>query len=180
MPGIGPELPPHLLNQVGRADDVEDDDAHEIGPSLPTQATTSSSTSIGPQIPAHLAGGPVGASKDTDDNDDEEEEDDYVPDLPPELAATRAGGAKPAAPNVPSTSQRRVLGPSLPGHDRHHDEDDDSSDDDFGPMPPPAHGGPVRDDGVSEGVRQFLEREERIRKAKEVRGQTVTISQQID
>ncbi|KLO17585.1 hypothetical protein SCHPADRAFT_846354 [Schizopora paradoxa] len=164
---IGPELPPHFLNQLGRVDnvDVDEDDAEEIDPALPTREAgpSGTSTSIGPQIPAHL----VGASN---DGDDEEDEDDYVPDLPPELAAARVGGSsKPTASSVPgpSTSQRRVLGPSLPGHDRHDEDDDDSSDDDFGPMPPPAHGGPSRDDGVSEGVRQFLEREERIQKAKE-------------
>ncbi len=164
MSAIGPELPPHLLKRVNNVDDGVDEDAKELGPALPTQGTTSKTSSIGPQFPTHLIG--AGAS-----NDNDEEDDDYVPALPPSLAASRAGGSKPAETSAPSTSQRRVLGPSLPGRDRYEeDDDDDSSDDDFGPMPPPAHGGPVRDDGMSEGVREFLAREERMQKAKEVRG----------
>ncbi|TFK47984.1 hypothetical protein OE88DRAFT_1611754, partial [Heliocybe sulcata] len=80
--------------------------------------------------------------------EEEEEEDDYVPALPPDLMAARNAGPP-----------KRVIGPSFPPP-RYEDEEEDE---DIGPAPLPAHAGPV----VEDGVREFLEREERRRKAEE-------------
>lgn len=138
MSSIGPALPAHLLP----SNDASDDD--EPGPSLPV---------AGPSMPI-----PAPLEEDAD----EESDDDYGPALPPELAAARAPAPK------------RVVGPSLPSQapDPRYDrgagygggDGDDDSDDDFGPQPLPP--------GVSfdeaDGVREFMEREERRRKQIEV------------
>lgn len=67
MSSIGPELPPHLLNQSNAAD--SDD---EQGPSLPPNVT------------------PVNPSKPV--VEEEDDEDDYAPALPPDLVASRSAG----------------------------------------------------------------------------------------
>ncbi|KAF7969746.1 hypothetical protein HWV62_26110 [Athelia sp. TMB] len=146
MSSIGPALPPHLQPST-QADDDSDD---EPGPSV---AGPSAPAPVGPIVPAHLlsAAGPSQPPP-TQNDDDEEDDDDYGPALPPELLAARAGPAEPA-----SAPSKRVVGPSFPTR---HDRYDDDSDDDVGPMPLPA--------GISfeeaDGVREFMEREERRRK----------------
>lgn len=149
MSSIGPQLPVHLQQPTADIHDDDDDD-DTPGPS------------VGPQIPAHLIAGPskpILTPKPTDQDDDEESnEDDYGPALPPDLLAARS------APTA-----KRVVGPSFPApqtHDRHRSgcDDDSDDDDDVGPMPLPA--------GISfaeeDGVREFMEREERRRKQIEV------------
>ncbi|KAG5643047.1 hypothetical protein DXG03_001625 [Asterophora parasitica] len=143
---IGPELPPHLLQRSEEENEV----------------------SVGPQIPSHLLN-----PQNTAAADDDDEEDDYVPELPPDLAATRSAG--PSLPEAGgsgsgSTSEsKRVVGPSMPSYPPTYDPkyhttyNDDSDDDDFGPKPLPA--------GVkhaeTDAVREFMEREERRRKIAE-------------
>ncbi|KAG8874012.1 hypothetical protein FRB98_008679 [Tulasnella sp. 332] len=82
--------------------------------------------------------------------EEESSDDDYGPALPPDLALTS------------SSSTRKVIGPSFPtGISLVMGEDD--SDDEIGPAPlPPGQG------EADEGVRNFLEREERRQKAIEV------------
>jgi hypothetical protein len=119
---------------------------------------------MGPQIPVRLA---AHSNQSTtppppEAHNDEDDEDAYVPDLPPELVASRASEPKPV---------KRVLGPTLPGqsHDRYGADDDDSGDE-YGPGPLPLPAGMRQgvDDGISEGVREFMEREEWRKKEIEV------------
>lgn len=120
-----------------------------IGPPIPNSAGRSTTPevgpSVGPQIPTGYSVKPV---------EEEEEEDDYVPELPPDLAAQR------------TAQKARVLGPSLPSAAR--DSYDDSDDDDVGPMPLPAHLSSQQEE--KSAVEEFLEREKRRQKALEVRG----------
>lgn len=103
-----------------------------------------SGQSIGPTIPAHLLDGKQ------PEVEEESSDDDYGPALPPDLASTLG----------PTT--RRVFGPSFPtGRPAAADQDD--SDEDVGPMPLPPGQGEEED-----GIRNFLEREERRQKAIEV------------
>ncbi|KAG9001353.1 hypothetical protein FRB90_011637 [Tulasnella sp. 427] len=110
---------------------------------------------IGPSIPEHLLKGKAQAG--SDDDDDESSDDDYGPALPPALQQ------KPAQPVV--QPEKRVLGPSFPTGPPPADDSDDD-DDDVGPMPLP--------EGVaapeSSGIQDFLEQEERRRKAIEEDG----------
>jgi hypothetical protein len=138
MSSIGPELPPHLVKK-------HDADFKSEGAELP-------STVVGPQIPPHLVAGP---SKQTESEDDD---DDFGPVPPPSDVGKGA------------SLSRKIFGPSLPPQGQTHDrgtyanDNDDDSDDDIGPMPLPA--------GISfeeaDGVREFMEREERRRKQIEV------------
>ncbi|KAG8844413.1 hypothetical protein FRB96_003048 [Tulasnella sp. 330] len=100
-----------------------------------------SGQSIGPAIPAHIMKGKQPKVE------EESSDDDYGPALPPDLALTS------------SSSTRKVIGPSFPtGISLVMGEDD--SDDEIGPAPlPPGQG------EADEGVRNFLEREERRQKA---------------
>lgn len=161
MTSIGPQLPSHLQKR-----DTDSDSDDEAGPQLESSVTAP----IGPQTPAQLVAAHTHESstsreaKDQEDEDEDEDDDSYVPALPPALAASRQSGASygrsiPAAPKP-----KRVIGPSMPGHDRQEQSDDD---DDYGPMPMPERGGSA---GVNEGVREFIEKEERRRKRAEVRG----------
>lgn len=112
-----------------------------IGPTIPGPSTAG--PSIGPQIPASKPLAP-----------DSDDEDDYVPELPPHLAAQRS-----------TQTQKRVVGPTLPSL-RPQAYDDDEDEDDVGPMPLPSYlnSQPEEQDGVTE----FLEREKRRKKAIEV------------
>jgi hypothetical protein len=154
MSAIGPELPPHLLTRSKGGSPSDGDD----------QPST-----VGPQIPPHLVAGPSKPhSQPAEDEANQEEsdsDDDYAPALPPDLLASRSDSG-------PTT---KVVGPTFPqlyskgqNHDRSRygvDADEEDSDDDVGPMPLP--------DGISfeeeNGVREFMEREERRRKQVEVR-----------
>ncbi|KAF5376871.1 hypothetical protein D9615_007260 [Tricholomella constricta] len=145
MAAIGPELPPHLLRREEGEDNKE-------------------AVSVGPQIP------PGRLNQQNADDDDDEDEDDYVPELPPDLAATRSAGlSHPEAGGSNSSEHKRVVGPSMPSYPPTYDPkyhsvyDDDSDDDDFGPKPLPA--------GVkhaeTDAVKEFMDREERRRKIAE-------------
>ena len=102
--------------------------------------------SIGPQIPTERsAKTPV----------QEEEEDDYVPELPPDLAAQR------------TAQKARVLGPSLPSVTQNSYDDSEGDDDDVGPMPLPAYLSSRQEE--KSAVEEFLEREKRRQQAIEVR-----------
>ncbi|KII86248.1 hypothetical protein PLICRDRAFT_164662 [Plicaturopsis crispa FD-325 SS-3] len=134
MSSIGPELPPHLLARPKSTEADKDD-------SPPPPATVN----VGPQIPPELLQRP----QPTVTEDEDEDEDDYVPQLPPDLIASRAGPSK-----------RPVIGPSFPSAQDHDRRQDDDSDDDVGPMPLPAGYSYQQGDAV----REFMEKEERRRK----------------
>jgi hypothetical protein len=153
MSAIGPEIPSHFLNRSNGGSPSDGGD-HP--------------SAVGPQIPPHLVAGPSKPlSKPAEDEANKEgsdSDDDYAPALPPDLLAARSG----------SGSITKVVGPQARGyskgenHDRCRygiDVDSEDSDDDVGPVPLP--------DGISfeeeNGVREFMEREERRRKQVEVR-----------
>ncbi|GJE97999.1 DUF3752 domain-containing protein [Phanerochaete sordida] len=148
---IGPDIPAHLLQNRST---TPDDGPEEAGPSQPPPA-------IGPVIPPELH------SRDRTpqaNNEEDEDEDDYVPELPPDLAAARA---------KPNAGAKRVQGPSFPGAPPRRQYDDDS-DDDVGPMPLPA--GYVLEE--KDGVTEFLEREERRRKQLEEASKPKTLQRE--
>lgn len=141
MSTIGPELPPHFLNQASNSDDKNNEQ-------------DSNFNIVGPQIPSDLL-----------KQEEEEDEDDYVPELPPDMVAGRSAGPStstskrvvgPSIPSYPPTYDPRH-------HASYSDGDDD--DDDFGPKPLPAG---VRHAEI-DPVKQFMEKEEKRRKEIEVR-----------
>ncbi|PPR08050.1 hypothetical protein CVT24_010849 [Panaeolus cyanescens] len=125
MSFVGPDIPPHLIQQRSRSESEDDsskpnDSAPSIGPVIPAHLLSQSQPktsvndseddddgprlpkSIGPSIPAHLLNG----SK----NDGESDEDDIGPSLPSSSASRSIGPAMP-----PSTSSgSRNIGPSRP------------------------------------------------------------------
>jgi len=119
-----------------------------IGPAIPGSAkrstTPEAGSSIGPQIPTGYSA--------EEPAEEEEEDDDYVPELPPDLAAER------------TAQKARVLGPSLPSVAQN--SYDDSDDDDVGPMPLPAYLSSQQEE--KSAVDEFLEREKRRKQAIEV------------
>jgi hypothetical protein len=156
MPTIGPEIPPHFLNRSEES----------------TQSSRDKPSVVGPKTPPHLVAGsskpPSQPSQQVHDEvskEESESDDDYGPALPPELLASRSR-SRPSA---------EVVGPSLPqsyNKDQNFDQrrygddaDEEDSDDEVGPVPLP--------EGISfeeeDGVREFMEREERRRKQIEVR-----------
>lgn len=102
---------------------------------------------IGPSIPENLL---KGKAKQVED--DESSDDDYGPALPPDMQK-----------NPEPAPEKRVIGPSFPTGPPPADESDE--DDDVGPMPLPE--GYVAPE--TSGIQDFLEQEERRRKAIEVR-----------
>ncbi|KAH9947358.1 hypothetical protein B0H21DRAFT_739220 [Amylocystis lapponica] len=144
-----------------------------IGPSIPTSSTAHSKhedvqrpsppAEIGPHIssrsprPSSTAARPPLAQEEEEDED----EDDYVPALPPDMLAARTSAQAPA---TTSSASRPVVGPSLPPHlaQRRHAqaEEEEEDDDDYGPTPLPS--GVVIEE--RNGVKEFLEKEERRRK----------------
>ncbi|KAF8657968.1 hypothetical protein AX16_002129 [Volvariella volvacea WC 439] len=167
MPGIGPEIPPHLLPKVEQSasDDGSDDDA-SFGPQLPADLVARQPNSRSPpreqkEQPTASQGGAqigpqVGAQPQDDDDDDD---DDYTPALPPDMATSRAPTSlATAVKSAGAGPSRRPAGPLLPSQQRYFPDEDD--DDDFGPKPLPA--------GVTleepSAVQKFMEQEERRRK----------------
>jgi hypothetical protein len=139
MSPIGPEIPAHLLNRHNTDED------HDTEPTL----------SVGPHIPPELL------NQTQDDEDDE----DYVPALPPDMAATRSAG--PSTSGNPTNKHVGVSGPALvpSSYDSRHYSDDDDDDDDVGPKPLP----PGMRHVETDAVREFMEKEEKRRKELEVR-----------
>ncbi|GLB36803.1 putative protein of unknown function (DUF3752) [Lyophyllum shimeji] len=142
MPAIGPELPPHLQRPSEEEEKTE-------------------TVVVGPQIPPDLLNNQV---------KDEDDEDDYVPELPPDLAAAHsaAGPSTVEMSASSSSAARRVVGPSLPSYPPTYDPKlhaayEEEDDDDVGPKPLPAGVKYAEKDAVQE----FMEREERRRKEAE-------------
>lgn len=108
---------------------------------------------IGPSIPGHLL---KGKAKQVED--DESSDEDYGPALPPEFQK-----------NPEPTTEKRIVGPSFPTGPPPADDSDE--DDDVGPMPLPE--GYVAPE--TSGIQDFLEQEERRRKAIEEDGKPKAI-----
>ncbi|WVQ75363.1 hypothetical protein IAR50_004982 [Cryptococcus sp. DSM 104548] len=138
---------------------------------------------IGPTLPPHLAhlagnrspsGSPPPEGPAPPQAADDEEEDDYVPALPPHLQTSRQSNPRPAAgpsvgPSAPTAGPSRPpsAGPAAaPSAGPFFPEDDDSDDEIVGPVPVPSA---YADDDPDAGVREFMEREERMRKDAEER-----------
>ncbi|KAH9487320.1 GPALPP motifs-containing protein 1 [Psilocybe cubensis] len=160
MASIGPEIPPHLLKQSKRDDKDENED--DDGPQLPN----ASSSSIGPQIPAHLLNSSSKIQVIDDDDDDFGPQPTSSPSIGPTMPTVTS---KPVAgPSIPPPSSARTIGPSLPTYAPTYDpnsayDNEDSDDDDIGPKPLPAG----MQHRQSDAVQEFLEREEKRRKAAE-------------
>ncbi|KAL5495835.1 hypothetical protein ACEPAI_1299 [Sanghuangporus weigelae] len=154
MASIGPQIPEHLLKQKKSDENEFSNLDEEIGPA--SEAT--SVVPIGPQIPDVISSRVAGR---------EDDDDEYGPALPPGLLTKRPSASSRVAEPGPSTRSssssapaRRIIGPSLPGPGRQsNNSDEDDGIDEYGPMPLPR--GPDKMSAVSEGVREFLEREER-------------------
>ena len=120
-----------------------------IGPDIPGSANQSTTPEAGPLVGQQI---PTEYSDKQLVDEEEEEEDDYVPELPPDLAAQR------------TVQKARVLGPSLPSAVQNGY--DDSDDEDLGPMPLPAYLSSQQQE--KSVVEEFLEREKRRQQAMEV------------
>lgn len=140
MSSIGPALPPHLQNR-NKDDGVK--------------STTESQQAAGPNATAV---------------NEEDEEDSFGPALPPHLLAKRKNAvAGPSAPSAnsppPASTVAKNVGPTLPPHlAARREYESDSDDDDVGPSIHMAS----RGESAGDGVREFLEREARIAKEREV------------
>jgi hypothetical protein len=141
MSNIGPALPPHLQKKRTPSPSPED------GPSaVPLEE---SPEEAGPALPPHI----LAARR-------------------AKAAQAQAGSSAQASSSVPSVETKKTYGPTLPGavpstssRPVYEEDDDDDDDDDVGPRPEMAY----RGDRPGDGVREFLEREERLEKLREVR-----------
>ncbi|KAL1689054.1 hypothetical protein GGG16DRAFT_115433 [Schizophyllum commune] len=122
---------------------------------------------IGPELPPHLQ-----RHKKDEDEEPSDDEDAFLPELPPDLK----GGAKAASSSTPGPSTS-APSPSASGSSaapastskpsaftRPPPYDDDDSDDDVGPKP---LGAPAVRHDENEGIRRFLEVEQRRREEAE-------------
>ncbi|KIM32591.1 hypothetical protein M408DRAFT_62041 [Serendipita vermifera MAFF 305830] len=103
---------------------------------------------IGPTLPPHLSQKSAENEENGPEVDQDEEEDTYGPTLPPALAARRAVATAPGP----------VAPPVVPKQVEQYENDED--DDDIGPKLPSAS---TSKQDAEDGVREFLEREERRR-----------------
>jgi hypothetical protein len=187
MSNIGPQLPPHLQHLLSSSSKDDEDDEEEVGPKAPTSGPqlppgyggstviddaededepAAPQVGIGPAIPAHLL---KAKSNDVDEGRS------TTPPPPPSIGPSFPIHIKAQPQAGPSTSNRKAIGPALPNYGPTYNpstfnniEVDDDSDDDVGPKPLPA--GMKHEE--SNAVKEFLEREERMRKAREVRIQS--------
>ncbi|CDO70954.1 hypothetical protein BN946_scf184829.g63 [Trametes cinnabarina] len=155
---IRPQIPEHLLapSSAKSCSDASDDDGPApIGPQIPTHIAPSSARSTTPPL-APSDSRPAAVQE------EEEDEDDYMPALPPDLAAARTSSAKP------------IKGPTLPPSVAGRPYDEDSDEEDVGPKPLPQ--GYVIEE--KDGVQEFLEREERRRKQLEEASKKPTLKRE--
>jgi hypothetical protein len=113
---------------------------------------------IGPALPPHLRkkSADVG-EEERKQNSGNSEEDDYGPALPPGFAARRAG------PKPVDVTPARTEEPTRQSNNR-DDEYDDDDDDIIGPQLPSS----IVAQDPEDGVREFLEREQRRKELAEV------------
>ena len=133
-----------------------------IGPSLPPHLQKTRQESLPVDLEDQEAGPSTFIS-----HDEPEEAGDFGPALPPHLLAKRktaVAGPQPPARDVSPTSTRKTVGPTLPPQLAAQREYESESDDDVGPSIHMASKG----QGEGDGVREFLEREARIAKEREV------------
>lgn len=160
MVSIGPQIPAHLLKQSKTSHSDDDDD----GPQP--------SASIGPQIPAHILNSSSKLQVIDDDDDDDGPHPAPGPNIGPTIPTVPTIATRPiVGPSMPPKSAARSIGPSLPNYaptydpNTAYDDEDSDDDDDVGPKPLPAG----MQHQQSDAVQEFLEREEKRRKAAEVR-----------
>ena len=140
MSSIGPSFPAHLQR-----------------PSEPEAGPTGPFT--GPQLPSQVNGPEA-----------QDEEEDYAPSLPPDMIAARSARQEQSSPAVVAAAapRRAPIGPAMPpgfSSTRYDASEDESDDEVVGPLPPSAY--EQRGEQL-DGVQQFLEREKRMAKDREV------------
>ena len=139
MSNIGPALPPHLQRKRTPTPEAEEVPSTVLASDPPEEA--------GPALPPHI----LAARR-------------------AKAAQAQSGPSAQTSSSTPSSESRKTYGPTLPGAapsapSRPIYEDEDDDDDDVGPRPEMAY----RGDRPGDGVREFLEREERLEKLREVR-----------
>lgn len=164
MASIGPQIPAHILQSIRNDASSDEDDGPQPAP------TPSASASIGPQMPPSVSSG--SKLQVIDDDDDENPGPSPAPGPSRATAQKPPSSARPqrpaAGPSMPPG--HRAIGPTLPNYAPTYDpsfdgnDSDDDSDDDFGPKPLPAG----MQHEQTDAVKEFIEREEKRRKAAEV------------
>jgi hypothetical protein len=162
MSNIGPALPPHLQKKRAATPESEP----ESGPQPKARSRSPSPDQAGPALPPHIlaarrakAQAQASASSSSSSlapvtSASVESKKTYGPTLPGSVAPVTAAATAPTlAPALPPR-------PAYAGY-----EDDADDDDDVGPRPEMAY----RGDQPGDAVREFLEREERVNKLREVR-----------
>ena len=156
---IGPEIPPHLLQN----NTLDNDPNSSICPKTleyPTKRFEEFSEA-GSQIPAAL---PLQDKQEQND----EAGDDFGPVLPPDMLLQRSNSSvlKPGFPYVPSqaSSSAHASGASGLPHPIGQYEDSDDGSDDFGPKPILLDIQPMHE---KDAVAEFMEKEERRRQNEE-------------
>ena len=173
MSNIGPALPPHLQKKRAATPESE----AESGPPPKARSRSPSPDQAGPALPPHIlaarrakAQAQASASSSSSSSSPQvasasnESKKAYGPTLPGSVAPVTAAATAPTlAPALPPR----------PAYAGYEDDDDDDDDDDVGPRPEMAY----RGDQPGDAVREFLEREERVNKLREVRhNSSLTIS----
>jgi len=195
---IGPQIPPHLLKS--RATATRDDDTViglSIGPARRGEGEededdNSPGPSVGPALPPHLQrskrhavdedrGPPLGSSIGPDipphlRHSVPSEDDDERPSVGPSIGPTLPPHLRRPTSNGDNDEPSSDISPSSipPNQAQQLDAEDDDSDDDFGPQPLPAH--LHTSYSANDGVREFLEKEERRKRNIEVRIQSFPIN----
>ena len=158
MASTGPHIPVRILvsNAVDQELVVDADAVHpEAGPSMMPSLPPSGATITRSTLPVPPY----------EEEEEEDDVDDYAPELPPELAAARAGGAANPSFSSSQVTPRRTIGPAARGP-LPCEEEEEESEDEIGPAPPPAgSSSDAREDAVAE----FMKKEEQRRQAIEVR-----------
>ena len=157
MSSIGPQIPPHLLAQFQRPDNDSDNDVDDDSGPQPNALAGN----IGPEFPTHVVEDAeprpvIGPALPTVSKGSKEDNRGIAPSTskPPSVS----GSAYSATPG--NAAGKRLVGPPFPIRSSTYDSDDD---DDIGPKPLAA-GHYEKPDPVKE----FMEKEERRRKAAEV------------
>ena len=159
MSNIGPALPPHLQKKRAATPDSEP----ESGPQPKARSRSPSPDQAGPALPPHILA--ARRAKAQAQASSSSSSSSSAPVASASIESKKTYGPMLPGSSASATATAPTLAPALPQRPAYAGYEDDDDDDDVGPRPEMAY----RGDQPGDAVREFLEREERVNKLREVR-----------
>jgi len=186
MASVGPHIPAYRLASNAEEIVSSTTEQAEASPSVsvegpPAHAQTSSRSAAAAMIIPSAVAPVLPMQRYEEEEEEEEDEDGYAPELPPDLAATRANPnvfAARAGPTGPTSATRRAIGPARGPLRREEEEEEESEEEEIGPAPPPPPLAAGRTHAREDAVAEFMQKEAQRRQAIEEASRPKTLQRE--